>query len=459
VRKRREVSIPIVSEETPALVPGRKPFFSREGVFFSGTRKPVTDTVFLIDISPSMVGRGLLTDKGSSVLEELTSFMNAVIDSSTGLSNIAIVTYGNEISSLMWSAVTRDNQDKKDEMKKSVNDLPDNVNEFVQSVESGNITTGTVEDLASGLNKAYEILEAFKRADYNRIHIQRIILFTDDIRDDAVEDGLIEQKISRLIRKHNIKRNDFRFIYYLLTNQEPGKRVREYIINFVENEDGAIIREVNFAQQNEYIERMNFNETEKKPIFQYLSQVTSLAVINFKTNDKFSIGNQLTNVLKSVFDYTEYFKIVDQVEVNRVVDSFGLNVQEKIEIAEAQKAGRQLGVDYIATGEIIDLQIDREAGFYLPRLFGLPKTKMSIKAAINLIDVADGSLVFVQTIPAEYSFRRGISLFPSTREDKTKYLSTLEKDLLMNELMQKWSDNLKTRLFLDLSIGGPPIIP
>jgi len=450
-RRERELPIPMISEETPAKIPGRKPFFSRQGVYFSGARKPVLDTVFLIDISPSMIGRGLLDNKGSNILADLPNFINTLIDSTSGGSNIAMVTFGNEVTSLTWSAIS---EEKKSEIKRSLNDIPDNAREFAQRVENGEIE-GTVEDFIGGVDKAYEILDVFQRADYNRIHLQRIILFTDDIRDDSAEDGNIESKILSLVRKYGINRKDFKFFYYLLTNRETAKRVGEYVINFVEKEDGVIIREVNFAQKEELLPRLNYNQSEYKSIFQYLSQITSIGVINFKTNDKFSIGKQLTESFKSVFDYNEYFKIMDQVEVNRVVENMGLNVREKIEITEAQRVGKELGVDYIATGEVIDFQINRDGGFYIPLIVGFPKTEMSLQVAMNLIDVSDGSLVFVEVIPAKYSFRRGMSFFPSTREDKTKYLSTLEKDILQNQLLQKWADNLKDRMFEDITVIRP----
>ncbi|MCK4965780.1 VWA domain-containing protein [bacterium] len=450
--KRRDLPVPVISEEAPAKVPGRKPFFSREGVFFSGARKPVLDTVFLLDISPSMSGRGLLADKGTNIMTDLPNFINAIIDTTTRGSNVALVTYGNEVSSLIWSSITNE---KKVEIKRSINDIPDNAMEFVQIAEAG--VTGTVEDIIGGLGKAYQILDSFKRSDYNRIHLQRIIMFTDDINDDANEDASINAKMMRLVRKYGISRNDFRYMYYLHTNQQTGKRVKEYVINFIEKEDGAIFREVNFAQKDDIIPRMDYNRTEQRAIFQYLSQVTSIAVISFKTGDNLAIGKRLSENFKTVFDYNEYFKIVDQVEVDRVVEGAGLSNKEKIEIHEAQKIGKRLGVDYVMIGEVIDFQMDREKGFYLPYFLGFPKTEMSIRVALSLIDVSDGSLVFVETIPASYSFRRGISLFPTSREDRTKHLSVIEQDILQNELLKEWAKKLRDRMFEDISVVMPEI--
>lgn len=451
-RRERELPVPVISEEQPATIPGRKPFFSRQGVYFSGARKPVLDTVFLIDISPSMIGRGLLDDVGSNVLTDLPNFINTLIDSTLSGSNIAIVIFGNEVTSLTWSDIS---EEKKSEIKRALNDVPDNAREFAQSVENSEIE-GTVEDFIGGVDKTYEILDDFKRADYNRMHLQRIILFTDDIRDDSTEDVNIESKLLSLVRKYDINRKDFKYFYYLLTNRETAKRLKEYIINFVEKEDGSIFREVNFAQKEELLPRLNYNQIEYESIFKYLSQITSIGVVSFRTNDKFSIGKQLTESFKSVFDYNEYFKITNQVGVDRAVENIGLNVSDKIEITEAQRVGKELGVDYIATGEVIDFQINRESGFYIPRVIGFPKTEMSLNVAINLIDVSDGSLVFVEIIPAKYSFRRGMSFLPSTREDKTRYLSTLEKDVLQNQLLQKWADNLKGRMFEDITVIRPP---
>ncbi len=455
VRKRREVSIPIISEEQPAIVPGRKPFFSRGGVYFSGIRKPVSDTVFLIDISPSTTGNGLLEDKGANILSDLPDFIKTFIDTAVTGSNIAVVTFGSEASSLTWNSIT---EDKRLGINRSINDIPDNATEFVQSLENREFE-GTVEDLAGGLDRAYNILESFERNDYNRIHIQRIIVFTDDIRDDSEEDVNVERRISRLVRRYDIKRDDFRYIYYLSINQEAGKRVHEYILNFVEKENGVVFREASFAERSELIPKMNFNDIAEKPIFQYLSQVTSIGVIGFNTTGKYSFGNQLTESFKSVFDFSEFFKITDQIEVDKVVQNFGLNTKEKIEIIEAQKVGKQLGVDYIATGEVVDFQMDREKGFYLPKLFCLPKTEMTLTVAVNLINVSDGALAYVDVISADYSFRRGLSLFPSSREDKTKYLSTLEKEILQNDLMQRWAGNLRLKMFEDISVAQSAAIP
>ena len=111
-------------------------------------------------------------------------------------------------------------------------------------------------------------------------------MFTDDIADDS-DDRDIESRVSKVARKYSINRDDFRFFYYLLTNQETAKRVEEYVINFVEQEDGAVFREVNFAQREELLPRLDYNQTESKPILQYLSQITSIGVIGFNTNDLF----------------------------------------------------------------------------------------------------------------------------------------------------------------------------
>lgn len=432
----------------PALTPGQKPFFRREGVLFAGTKDPVHDTVFLIDVSPTMIGRGIGSIRGENVLADLPNFINALIDSIPEGSNIALVTFANTVKSLIWSRITRD---KKTDIQRAANDVPDEASVIARRFEAQRGAYPTVEDLVGGVTKAYQNLVSFKRGDYNRIHLQRLILITDDIADDSAHVAELGRGFEMIHRLFGVNNEDFRFMYYLLANREAGKSVPQHVATFVEQEDGAVIREFDPTRREEVIPRLNYNQKEELPSFKYSSQLSRIAIIPFKTRGKSDFGNELTKSFKSIFENNAYFVLAEQNTVDRLVQISGLSSKEKISVGEAQKIGMQLGVDYIALGEIKDFQVSRDKGLYVPYVAGLTKTDVQIAVGIDMVDVANGALVYSDVINASQDARGGINVFASSREDRSNYLSSINRDRLQQNLLASWRGKVIDRMFQDIT--------
>ena len=441
--------LPSVIAVIRARVSGRKPFFYREGVVFSQLRQPIHDTVFLIDASPSMIGRGLQEGRrGEDVLRNTIDFIISVIDSARIGSNISVVTFSDRISSLTWREI---NEFKKEDLKNSVRDIPDEITAATTLLEDNYNENLVVEKAAEGLEQAYKELEAFRRTDYNRIHIQRIIIFTDAISESPSQS--IQRQLDNLSRRFSVGRDDFKYIYLIHTNPRGAEKVREELIAFVEKEDGKVFRKIEITDRNQVnVSTLKYNNISDQGIFKYLSQITKIAVIGFNTKGKASIGRQLTESFEEVFDYNEYFQLSKQADISKVLESEGLNPESKIDLAAAQRVGRKLGVDYIVLGEIVDFKQDRGGGLYIPFLIGFPKTSIDLTVSINLVDVKDGFLSFVDVVSANYSHSRGITLFPTNREEKTEYLSALETQELYKGLLKKWQDELIKIMFEDVSV-------
>ena len=86
------------------------------------------------------------------------------------------------------------------------------------------------------------------------------------------------------------------------------------------------------------------------------------------------------------------------------------------------------------------------------RALGLPRTVMSIDVAIRLIDVADGTLEYVNVISASASKGEGFSLFPSDKEDRMSQLSGVDLTELQERLVREWAASLRQSMFEDRSI-------
>lgn len=448
-RRRRGSPVPVIEAREPVILSGRKPFFVREGVVFSQLRQPIRDTVFLIDGSPSMIGRGLLENKrGEDVLRNTVDFIISIVDSAKIGSNISVITFSDKVNSLTWREI---NEFKKEDLKNSIRDIPDEVTANTTVLEENKDKNIVVEDIVGGLKKAYRELESFKRSDYNRIHIQRIIMFTDGIMESPPRS--IERDLMNIIRRFNVNRDDFRFIYLVHTNPRGDEKLSDELISFVEKEDGKVFRKIEITNRNQIsVGSLQFNNIDQQGIFKYLSQITKIAVLGFNTKGKAPIGEQLTESFKEVFDYNEYFVLSKQKDVKRVLEMEGLKPDSKIDLKTAQRLGQKLGVDYVVVGEIVQFKQERDKGFYIPYLIGLPKTSVNISVSVNLIDVKDGFLSFVDVVSASNSMSRGISFFPADREGKNEYLSAIERQELYKGLLQKWANELRSIMFEDVSV-------
>lgn len=448
-RRRLPPPPPVNPLDEPALAPGRKPFIRREGVLYSLSSPPIRDTVFLIDGTPSMIGRGVGGGQtGEEVLRGIIEFVQTLIDSIPNGSNIALISYNNEVTTISWQNI---DDSKKDEIKNSVRDIPDLMNVKTDQIETNPSVLLPREQLEAGMIQAYRQLETFKASDYNKQHIQRVILFSDGIDESALPHNIVTG-LDAIQRRYLLNRDDFRFFYYIHTNPNTEARIDDNIIAFSEREDGKIKRSIDINNVDEVlIEELKYNGVEGQSALNYLSQISKMAILEFNTRNLGNFSGQLVNAFSSVFDNNEYFVLTPRSDILAVMESEGIRQNQKIVISDMVRLGKRLGVDYVVYGEVLDYRITRGRGIHIPYLFGLPKTVAEIEVAIQLVSVADGTLKFVESISASSDKGEGILLFPTSRENKMNQLSGLEQAELRDALMKNWAEKLRDSMFQDLS--------
>ena len=278
-------------------------------------------------------------------------------------------------------------------------DIPDDMNVAADRLETGGGTMRWQEQLEVSMVEAYKQLEFFKKSNYNRQHLQRVILFSDGIDESTISHSLARE-FDIIKRRYQISRDDFRYFYYIHTNpQIEGARIDENIITFAESEDGKIKRAVDINNVGEeFIGELAYNSVEGSNVLQYLSQISKMAVLDFNTGDFGSFCEPLVAAFRSVFDYNPYFVLTPQADVSAITESEGIRKNQKMVLKDMVKIGKRLGVDYVVYGEVVKHKIERGKGIYVPYLFGLPKTAMEMEVAIKLINVSDGTLAFVDNI-------------------------------------------------------------
>ncbi len=441
---------PTLAEEEPTLAPGAKPFFRREGLVYSRVRSPITDTIFIIDATPSMLGRNSVGERGEEVARGVIDFIQILIDSTQANSNVSLITFNDEVTSLSWRNI---DDAKKEEIKNSVRDVPDEISAKADEIENRAGTYQWQELLEQAILKGYEELDAFQKSDYNRIHLKRVIVFSDGI-DESTRTHNLRAGFDSIVRRYQITRDDYRYFYFVHTNPKTeGAKINDRIITFVEQEDGKLFRSTDIANVGEeFVGDFSFNRIEGTSGLRYQSQITKIAVLDFNTAGQGNFRNPLIDAFKSIFEFNEYFVVSPQNEVRNSMARAGVTVDQKLDQRKLMQIGRGLGVDYVVYGEVVDLRTERGKGLHIPYFFGLPKTEMSIEVAIQLINVSDGTLAYVDRITAQSSHREGVSFFPTSRENKMNQLSGLDIEKLQIRLMENWARRLRDSMFEDRTI-------
>jgi hypothetical protein len=400
-----------------------------------------------------MLGRGIGEGKrGEAILNRVIEFAQTLVDSIPDRSNVALITFTDEVTTLSWQSI---DASKKEEIKNSIRDIPDEMNVKADELEKIPQGKGWTEHLEQALENGYKQLDSFRSSDYNRQHLQRIVVFSDGIDESTLPHNLATG-FETIQRRYQVNREDFRYFYYIHTNPKTeGLRLDENIILFTEREDGKLKRSVdlnNVDVGEELIKDINYNGMGESNTLQYLSQISKIAVLEFNTQNLGSIRDPLVTAFRSVFEYNEYFQLTPQEEVRAVMASEGIRLNQKVVLRDMVKIGRRLGVDYIVYGEVTRYKVERGKGVFIPYLLGMPQTVMDIEVAVQLVNVSEGTLAFVQNIEASASKSEGIMFFPRQRENKQNQLSGIESAQLQKSLMTNWSKRLRDSMFQDLTI-------
>ena len=142
-------------------------------------------------------------------------------------------------------------------------------------------------------------------------------------------------------------------------------------------------------------------------------------------------------------------------EVRATMSIEGIRRNQKVVISDMVKIGKRLGVDYIVYGEVLNYQLSRGKGIHIPYLIGFPRTVAEIEVVIQLVNVSDGTISYVESISASSSKSEGVLFFSGSKENKLNQLSGVESNDLIKELLKNWSENLRGRMFQNLdSISG-----
>lgn len=99
----------------------------------------------------------------------------------------------------------------------------------------------------------------------------------------------------------------------------------------------------------------------------------------------------------------------------------------------AMRLAQSANVDVIITGRILRYELARGSKPNLPLVVGVPQTRAHMAADIRIVDRRDANQILSFSLEGVGQQSRGVRMFPTSSDDRTSYLSALDKQRVWTE--------------------------
>jgi hypothetical protein len=147
-----------------------------------------------------------------------------------------------------------------------------------------------------------------------------------------------------------------------------------------------------------------------------------VAVINLAGFEHERAGEFVAQEIKSKLGRYAHIRLVDVGTDARFLDPDA-----------AMRLAQDANVDVVITGRVLRHEMARGSKPNLPLVVGLPQTRAHMAADIRVIDRRDSGKVLSFSLEGLGQRSRGVRMFPTSGDDRTSYLSVLDKQRVWTE--------------------------
>ncbi|MBT4140012.1 MAG: hypothetical protein HOE48_18990, partial [Candidatus Latescibacteria bacterium] len=147
-----------------------------------------------------------------------------------------------------------------------------------------------------------------------------------------------------------------------------------------------------------------------------------VAVINLVGFEHQRAGELVAQEIKTKLSRYAHIRLVDVGKDTKYLDPDA-----------ALRLAQEANVDVVITGRILRHEMARGSKPNLPLVVGVPQTRAHMAADIRVIDRREGSNVLSFSLQGVGQQSRGLRMFPTSGDDRTSYLSALDKQRVWTE--------------------------
>lgn len=147
-----------------------------------------------------------------------------------------------------------------------------------------------------------------------------------------------------------------------------------------------------------------------------------VAVVNLAGFEHHRAGELVAEEIKTKLSRYGHIRLVDVGADTKFLDPDA-----------AMRLAQNANVDVVITGRVGRYELERASKPNLPLVVGLPQTRAHLAADIRVIDRRDNGKVLSFSLNGVGQQGRGVRMFPTSGDDRTSYLSALDKQRVWTE--------------------------
>ena len=158
------------------------------------------------------------------------------------------------------------------------------------------------------------------------------------------------------------------------------------------------------------------------PLKRDLETRVRVAVVNFSGFEDQGSGVLMADKIKTVMTQFGHVRVIEVGEGTEFMDPDA-----------ATRLAQVSGADAVITGRILRHDVGRMSRPNLPLVVGFPQTIATLEADVRVIDSREDGKVLSARIIGNGRQNRGVKLFPTVGDDRSSYLSVVEKERIWDQ--------------------------
>jgi hypothetical protein len=182
------------------------------------------------------------------------------------------------------------------------------------------------------------------------------------------------------------------------------------------------------------------NRTRRVPVEKDLGTAIRVAVVNLQGFENRGAGEAVARQIKSALTRHGHVRLVEVGDGTAFLDSDG-----------AVRLAEQAQADIVITGRVLQYELTRNSRPNLPLVVGFPETAARVNADLRVVDARQDGDLFSTNLSGVGRKGRGVRMFPISGDDRTSYLTEVQKtkvwddaiDQVVVGLLRQLSENFK----------------
>ena len=168
------------------------------------------------------------------------------------------------------------------------------------------------------------------------------------------------------------------------------------------------------------------NRTRRVPVQKDLSTAIRVAVVNLQGFEERGAGEAVARQIKTALTRHGHVRLIEVGDGTAFLDADG-----------AVRLAEQAQADIVITGRVLQYELTRNSRPNFPLVVGFPETAARVNADLRVVDARENGDLFSTNLSGVGRKGRGVRMFPVSGDDRTSYLTEVQKNKVWDDAIDQ----------------------